>query len=257
MGNILGMFFGAWFRPWGTMEAVKNEGYTESAGSGFSNFVANTKKYMMFVIVMGLVSGIITSLVGTFLPPAGAAGNRAFVWLAVAVVPAVSFLGSFLGALIIWALVDGLLSGKSSGYGLSYKLIAILAAFSPISAALAPIPKVGQILAIVLNVWATIVMIVGIIIVRKTSTVRTVVVCGFLFAFLFLLGVFARVAAQRQFAGGPGLPDFGTEAGAGAGADNLDQQLEDLANQSQGGQAPAGNTAPAQQQPAPAAPAKK
>ncbi len=247
MGNLVGMFFGAWFRPWATMEGIKNEGYSEG-GTGVSNFFANIKQYMMFVIVMGLVSGVITALVGTFLPPAGASGNKAFVWLAVAVVPTVSFLGSFLGALIIWALVDGLLAGKVSGYGLSYKLIAVLAAFSPISAALAPIPKVGQILAIVLNVWATVVMIVGIIIVRKTSTVRTVLVCGVLFAFLFLLGVFARVAAQRQFAGGPGLPEIG---GGAAATDNLDQQLEDLANQAQQQQgAPA--AAPAE-----AAPAKK
>lgn len=229
MGNILGMFFGAWLRPWQTMEGIRGEGYSE--GSGISNFVANTKKYMAFVIVMGLLSGLITALVGTFIPPAGAAAGGAFVWLAVVVVPLVSFIGSFLGALIIWALVDGLLSGKASGYAMSYKLIAVLAAFSPISAILAPIPTIGQYLAIALNVWATVVMIVGIIIVRKTSTVRTVVVCGVLFAFLFLLGVFARVAAQRQFAGGPALPDFGADAGLGA--DNLDQQLEDLANQAQ------------------------
>jgi len=81
---------------------------------------------------------------------------------------------------------------------------------------------------------------VGIIIVRKTSTLRTVLVCGFLFAFLFLLGVFARVAAQRQFAGGPALPELGAATPAG---DNLDQQLEDLANQAQ--QAPAAPAAPA------------
>ena len=192
------------------------EGYTETPGAGgISNLLANIKKYMMFVIVMGLVSGIITAVVGMFLPPAGATGTRAYVWLAVAVVPIVSFVGSFLGAIIIWALVDGLLSGKMSEYGLSYKLIAVLAAFSPISAIVAPIPAVGQYLAIALNVWATIVMIIGIIAVRKTSVVRTWVVCGVLFAFLFLLDVFARIAAQRQFAGpGGGVPEFGETTGA-------------------------------------------
>jgi hypothetical protein len=180
---------------------------------------------------MGLISGIITAVVGMFLPPAGATGTRAYVWLAVLVVPVVSFIGSFLGALIIWALVDGVLKGTMAGYGMSYKLIAVLAAFSPISAAVAPIPGVGQYLAIALNIWATIVMIIGIIAVRKTSVVRTWLVCGVLFAFLFLLGVFARIAAQRQFAGGPDLgAQFGEPAAAG---DNLDAQLENLANQAQ------------------------
>ncbi len=245
MGNLVGMFLGAWFRPWATMDAIRAEGYTETpGGGGIAGLLSNIRKYMMFVIVMGLISGIVTAAVGMFVPPAGAAGTRAYVWLAVLIVPLVSFIGSFLGALIIWALVDGLLSGKMSGYGLSYKLIAVLAAFSPISAAVAPIPAIGQYLAIALNVWATVVMIIGIIAVRKTGVVRTWVVCGVLFAFLFLLGVFARIAAQRQFAGGgPGL-ELGTETGAAG--DNLDQQLEDLANQ---GQAPAG-------QPAPKAPGK-
>jgi len=236
MGNLVGMFLGAWFKPWATMEAIRAEGYAETpGGGGISGLLANIKKYMLFVIVMGLISGIITAVVGMVLPPAGGAGNRAYVWLAVAVVPIVSFIGSFLGALIIWALVDGLLSGKMSEYGLSYKLIAVLAAFSPISAAVAPIPAIGQYLAIALNIWATVVMIIGIIAVRKTSVVRTWVVCGVLFAFLFLLGVFARIAAQRQFAGaGGGLPEFSDTTGT----DNLDQQLQDLANQTQGAPAP-------------------
>lgn len=232
MGNLVSMFLGAWLHPWKTMEAISTEGYTENPGAGaLGNLWANIKKYALFVVVMGLVSGLITAIVGMFLPQAAAAaGNKMYVWLAVLVVPVVSFLGSFLGALIIWALVDGLLSGKMAGYGLSYKLIAVLAAFSPVSAIVAPIPVAGQYLAILLNIWATVVMIIGIITVRKTSVVRTWVVCGVLFAFLFLLGIFARVAAQRQFSAGP---DFGAGFGddAGLGGDNLDAQLEELATQ--------------------------
>ena len=227
MGNIVGMFLGAWFRPWATMDGIRAEGYTETPG-GLAGLFANIRKYMVFVVVMGLISGLITAIVGMLLPAASPTGSKAVVWLAVLVVPLVSFIGSFLGALIIFALVDGILKGKMDGYGLSYKLIAVLAAFSPVSAAVAPIPGVGQYLAIALNIWATIVMIIGIIAVRKTGVVRTWVVCGLLFAFLFLLGVFARIAAQRQFAGPDLGAGFGDEAGLG---DNLDQQLENLAEQ--------------------------
>jgi hypothetical protein len=84
-------------------------------------------------------------------------------------------------------------------------------------------------------------MIIGIITVRKTGVVRTWVVCGVLFAFLFLLGVFARIAAQRQFTGGGAGFDVGA-ADTGPAGDNLDQQLEDLATQGQQ-QAPATNNA--------------
>ena len=69
MGNLVGMFLGAWFRPWATMEAIRAEGYTESpGGGGLGGLLNNIKKYMMFVIVMGLISGIVTAVVGMFLP---------------------------------------------------------------------------------------------------------------------------------------------------------------------------------------------
>ena len=70
MGNLVGMFLGAWFKPWATMEAIRAEGYAETpGGGGISGLLANIKKYMMFVVVMGLVSGIITAVVGMVLPP--------------------------------------------------------------------------------------------------------------------------------------------------------------------------------------------
>jgi hypothetical protein len=148
--------------------------------------------------------------------------------------PNVSFIGSFVGAFIIWGLIDGFLRGTASQYKISYRLLAFLAAFSPVSALLSPIPKVGQYLAIAVNLWATIIMIRGIIIVRDTPSVRTWVICGILFALLFSIGVFARLAAQRQFqAGAPGFSDFAGEEDFGdeglTGTDDLDKQLESLA----------------------------
>jgi hypothetical protein len=236
MGNLVQMFVGAWLHPWKTMEAIRAEGYTDNPGSGaIGNLWANVKKYALFVLAMGLISGIITAIGGMISPQAGAFGNRFYSLFAVLVVPIVSFIGSFLGAVIVWALVDGLLSGKMPGYGLSYKIIAILAAFSPVSAVFALITvgvggtTLGQILAIGLNVWATIVMIMGIIIVRKTSVIRTWVVCGLLFAFLLLISLFAGVAARRELGAGADFGNFGNEAGLSG--DDLDAQLEDLANE--------------------------
>lgn len=225
MNSLISKFMSVWLHPWQAMEGVKQEGEN-----------ASIVPSMIFVVVMGLVSGLITSIWGTVLPAAVPGATKATVWLATLVVPLVSFLGSFVGAFIIWGLVDGLLRGTSSQYKTSYRLLALLAAFYPVSSLLSGIPKVGQWLAIVINVWSTVVMIRGIIIVRDTAPVRTWVTCGILFSFLFTLGIFARMEAQRQLQNGPGgFNDFGaSDFGGpiddlGATSDNLEEQLQGLA----------------------------
>ena len=245
MNSIVAKFIGTWLHPWQSMGVLKLEGED-----------ASIKPSMIYIVIMGLISGLITSLYGNFLPSAAVPGtSKAAAWLALPLVPVVSFIGSFIGAFIIWGLIDGWLKGTCSQYKTSYRLLAILAAFSPISALLAPIPKAGQYLSIAVNIWATIVMIRGIIIVRDTPKVRTWVICLSLFVFLFAVGLMARVAAQRQLAGGT---NFGAFGGAGADStldtaapaddlgetsDNLDKELQDLANKEKN--APTTNAQPA------------
>lgn len=227
MSNLIAMFMSAWLSPWTAMQQIKEtEQNTEISPS------------MIFVVTMGLISGVITAVIGA-VSPAAATGPKWMVWLSILIVPLVSFIGSFIGALIIWAITDGLLKGKAAQYWTSYRILAVLAAFSPVAALLTAIPKVGQYLAIAVNVWATIVMIRGIIIVRTTPPVRTWVTCGVLFALLFAIGILARVAANEQALGGAalndfGAADFGADEGLGTAADeDLDKQLQDLAEKAQ------------------------
>ncbi|MFN0118380.1 MAG: Yip1 family protein [Elusimicrobiota bacterium] len=225
MGNIIGKFISAWLKPKAAMEEVKQQGADTSI-----------KPAIIFVLVMGLISGLISAIMGTIFPNPLVAASKATTWLAVVIVPLVSVLGSFVGAFIIWGLVDGFLKGTASQYKTSYRLLAVLAAFSPLSALLAPIPKVGQALAIIINVWATLVMIYGITVVMETPKVRTWVICGILFAFLFTLGLLARFAAQQQIGNVPSLPDFESSLGSatdtlGEESDQLGRELENLTNQ--------------------------
>ena len=233
MNSLVGKFVSTWTRPWAAMQGVKEQSAETSIAPS-----------MLFVIVMGLISGLITAIMGTIFPAPGA--GRGIVWLAVAVVPLASFIGSFIAAFIIWALVDGVLRGSAIQYKSSYRIIALLAAFSPVSALLSPIPKVGPYLAILVNIWATVVMIQGIIIVMDTPKVRTWVACVLIFGFLLLLTILARVAAQRQLPGNGSIGGFGAsdEFGAPTG---LDKELEDLANKSKSDNtaAPSTNEAPA------------
>lgn len=223
--SIVQRFLNTILHPWATMGQIAGEG---EGGS--------IKSSIIFVVGMGLVSGIITSIVGMFLPLPPGAGSRAIVWLSVVLVPLLSVIGSFIGAAIVWVLVDGLLKSTSSQYKASYRIVAALAAFSPISAIVSGIPgslgggfTVGQILALGINVWATIVLIGGIIIVRQTSKVRTIVTCAIIFLIAITLGVMARIATEQQLNAGAGnFPDFGAEGGLD---EDLQRQLDELANQ--------------------------
>ena len=217
MGNLIGKFINVWLHPWTSMNAIKEEG--DEVG---------IKSSIIFILVMGIVSGLITGIMGTIFPAPTPAGlPTGLHWLAVAVVPLVSFLGSFIGAFILWGfIIFGLLKGTMAEYKTTYRLLALLAAFSPISALLSPLPAVGQYLAIAINIWATIVMIRGIIIVMGTSAVRTWVMCGLIFGFLFLLGIAARFATQQQLAGG-GIP--GTTGAFDLDEETLNADLEALA----------------------------
>src|SRR5581483_380873 len=127
MNSIVAKFIGTWFHPWQAMGMLKTEGED-----------ASITPAMVYIVVLGIISGLITSLYGVFLPSAAIPGtSKAAAWLALALVPAVSFVGSFIGAFIIWGLIDGWLKGTSAQYKTSYRLLAVLAAFSPVSALLA------------------------------------------------------------------------------------------------------------------------
>lgn len=231
--NIVGKFISAWTRPFGAMNDVKMEGES-----------ASITPSIIFVVVMGLLNGLITAIIGTIKPSAAVAvgASKAMVWSAVLIMPAVALIGSFIAAFIIWGLIDGVLRGTMPQYKTAYRLLAILAAFSPVTALLAAIPgnitatiTIGQVLGFLVNIWATIVMIQGIIIVCDTPKVRTWVTCIVLFGFLFALGLMARVAANQQLQAGGGLPEFGAAGGATDDlaldeGDQLDKQLDSLAD---------------------------
>lgn len=204
MNSILGKFVNVWLHPWRTMNEVKAQ------GEGVS-----IKASILFVVIMGLLSGLITSLMGMAFPPAlvlSGEMSKNSVWWSLLIVPALSVLGSFVGAFILWGIIVGVLRGTLSQYKLTYRVLALLAAFQPISALLSPIPKVGLALAIAINVWATIIMIRGIIIVFETAAVRTWVMLIVIFGFLFALGLAARMAAENQPLGGTAT-DFGNLGG--------------------------------------------
>jgi hypothetical protein len=231
MNSIVTKFVTTLLHPWQAMNMVKLEGEDASIAPA-----------MIYVTVMGFISGIITAAYSYFLPSAAIPNApRWTALLAIIELPAVAFIGSFIGTFIVWGLIDGWLKGTGPQYKTNYRMLALLATFSPLSSLVGPIPKIGQYLLIAVNIWGTIVMIRGILIVRDTPKVRTWVVCLSLFVFLFAVGLLARVVAQQQLRSGNGLGTIGAAPDAnldvaspsedlGETSDNLDQELQDLAD---------------------------
>lgn len=226
MNSVISKFINVWLHPWKAMASVKEEG--EATGIAPS---------IIFIVVMGILSGLITALMAmVFPPPPVAAGEvpRAFSWLAVIIYPLGSFLGSFIGAFVLWGMIFGLLKGTGPQYKSTYRLSALLAAFSPVVALLSPIPTAGPILAFAVNVWALIVLIRGIILAMETPPVRTWVILAVIFGLLLGFSLAARFTAEQQFGGGLGGPtddlgDFGE--GLDLDEEALNEELENLADE--------------------------
>src|SRR5262245_58708321 len=108
MNSLVNKFVTVLIHPWQAMEEVKTEGEA-----------SNIKSAMIFVLVMGLISGIITTVWGLIIPPPQVAGGGVSKWsilIATPLVPIVSFLLSFVGAFILWGFVHGLLKGSMMEY---------------------------------------------------------------------------------------------------------------------------------------------
>src|SRR5690349_14482200 len=155
MNSLISKFMAVWLHPWQAMENVKTQGYQENVG-----FFANIKPSMLFVFVMGLVSGIISAIGITLHPPVGPQPTKAMIALTVLLIPIIS---SFIASFFFWLVVNGILKGRVSEYGLTYHVVALITAFSPLAALLSLIPgtlflglTVGGILAGLVNIWAAV-----------------------------------------------------------------------------------------------------
>lgn len=232
MGNIIGKFINVWIHPVASMAAVKEEGED-----------ASIKPALLFIAVLSVLTGIITAIIAMISPPPVVAAGQAPKWLAwanIVLYPLFTIVGSFVFAFLLWILVFGIRAGTMAQYKLSFRMLALLAAFWPIAALLSPIPKVGIFLALCVNtLWAFIVLVRGVIVVTNAPPLRTWIIM--IAAVLFMsLQMLAMVGALGIIAGNrPG----GTNAGAtlGQGQDDfefdegaLKKELQDLSDKAKG-----------------------
>ncbi len=212
MNNMLQLFIGAWLHPWKTMGLVQEQPQDSSI-----------KPTMAYITLVGLLSGVIAAIMGFVFPDAHLAASGLPAWSvasSIVLLPIFYFIGSFISTGIIWGIVVGFIRGTEAEYKTIYRLMAVPVAFYPVSTLLAPIPHVGQWLAVALNIWATVVLIGGVIIVMNAPKTRTIVTFVLIFVVFIALAFMANVASRSPFPGRPMAGDLG--------GDNLDLKDEDL-----------------------------
>jgi hypothetical protein len=212
MNNMLQLFIGAWLHPWQTMGMVREQPQNSSI-----------KPTVVYIAVVGLISGIIAAVMGYVFPDARLAASGLPKWSvlsSIVLLPLFYLIGSFISSGIVWGVVTGFVNGTAEQFKTIYRLMAVPVAFYPVSTLLAPVPQVGQWLAIALNIWATVVLIGGVIIVMNTPKVRTIVTFVLIFLAFVALAFLASVFSRPQFP--PSL------AGNDLGAQNFDVTDEDL-----------------------------
>lgn len=219
MNNMLQLFIGAWVRPWDTMRMVREQPQDTSI-----------KPTIAYIVVIGLLSGVIAAVMGFAVPDARLAASGLPQWSvlsSIIILPIFYLIGSFISAGVIWGVVTGFIRGTLPEYKTVYRLMAVPVAFYPISTLLAPLPWGLQWVAVAINVWATVVLIGGVVIVMNVPKVRTIATFILLFLAFILLAFMATVASRpglnQPFAGG----DFGAED-FDLKDEELDAQLDEL-----------------------------
>lgn len=237
MNNMLQLFIGAWMHPWRTMGMVKEQPQDTSI-----------KPAIVYVVVVGLISGLITGLMGYAYPdPRLLAGGvtRSFALWSILLLPLFYAIGSFISATIVWGIVVGFVRGSMAEYKTIYRLLIVPVAFYPVSTLLAAVPpewgllldNITQWIAVGINVWATAVLIGGVVIVMGTPKVRTIVTFVLIFltfialSFLMMFSMRSQIPGQPLTAGDFGAGDFDVSD------EELDAQLDDMVGK---GKNPAG-----------------
>ncbi len=149
---------------------------------------------LIFAVVLGLVSGVITAILSIF-----SLGSVASFWMGLAFIiyyPIMVAIGSFIGAailFIIWKIM-----GSQEPYETAYRCVAYASAIAPITVLLQIIPYIGSILGLA---WYLYLMVVASTEVHKIVQKTALMVFGIIFILLAIgttCGNFATRKAQKS-----------------------------------------------------------
>jgi len=231
MGNLIGNVFTVLLKPGAALKNLSDEG--EGAGIISS---------LIFIAVLSVVSGLIASLIGMFIPPLpvtqGVFGKGGMWLLYMVVGPLLILAGSFASAFFLWGITDGFFKGTLPQYKLTYRLLALTAAFYPLSALISPIPKIGVYLGYALQAWVLIFVLWGLISVKNAKPLQTILILVISGVLLALAAIFGPRIGQNLGIGST-LPSLGGAVspevlpGETQGMDQIDKMMQEEAGKGQ------------------------
>lgn len=147
------------------------------------------KEPLLFMVLMGAVNGLVTAVLGLF--------GLAFVFstgMAIAsiiIYPVMYAVFGFIGAALVFVVWK--LMGSPENYETSYRCVASIAAFMPITSILNVIPYIGVPASLVLLTWIYVLASVG---THKLPAQKSWLVFGIIGAALFLMSLGAGMASR-------------------------------------------------------------
>jgi hypothetical protein len=145
---------------------------------------------LIFAVVLGLVSGVITAILSIF-----SLGSAASFWMGLAYIilnPIMAAIGSFIGAAIIFIIWK--IMGSQEPYETAYRCVAYASAITPITVLLQIIPYLGSILGLA---WGLYLMVVASTEVHKILKQTALRVFGIIFILLAIGLTYSQCKARK------------------------------------------------------------
>jgi hypothetical protein len=144
---------------------------------------------LIFMVVMGVIAGIIRTLFGVL--GLGFTGSFLMASASIIIVPFVVAIFGFVGAAILFGIWK--LMGSQESFETAYRCGAYVAAITPITAILNPIPYVGPVIGIA---WMTYLMVVASMEVHGITPKMAWIVFGAICVVLALSSISSQFAAR-------------------------------------------------------------
>lgn len=165
-------------------------------------------KPLIFAVILGLVSGVITAILSIF--SLGSAASFAMGIASIIIYPIMIAIFGFVGAAILYIIWK--IMGSPESYETAYRCGAYSMAIVPVTTLLGIIPYLGTIIAII---WGLYLMIVASTKVHKIPQKTAFIVFGVLCGLLVIMSTCSQYAGrklQNEMEGfGTKMEDFGSE----------------------------------------------
>ena len=178
MQSYMSIVKGVLLSPKGYFASFKNEAGQQSFG-----------KSVAFIAVMSLIGGTIAAILGVIFP--APVGSRWVALGAIIFYPVAGVIGSFISAGVVWLIARAL--GAKPTYQAVFSLMAVLAAFMPISAIFSRV----IVISIAISLWSFVAFVLGTIETLEVNPVKAWVAFGILATLLIGLSFWAMRTSQQ------------------------------------------------------------